>query len=269
MSDFLKQMAQTSAARAAAAPQSFTAADLDRPVHPLKLGNFDLIAEIKNRSPAEGELVSAGTGRTERAKAYVDGGAAAISVLTEPERFDGDLSHLAEVVDAISDVPVPVMRKDFLVEPVQVLEARAAGASGVLLIAAMLSDSKLEQMLDCAFEYGLFVLLESFDQADLERSARLLGRADYAEQAETNGLLIGINTRNLRTLEVDSERLQRFGPLLPGGITCVAESGQLDGGDAARARQWGYRMTLVGTALMREDNPSGLIAEMLQSGRRQ
>jgi len=264
MSDFLQQMGESSARRAAAA-RSFTAADFDKPVHPLALEGFDLIAEIKNRSPAEGTLASVEGDRRQRALAYVDGGAAAISVLTEPERFDGDLAHLAEVVDVAGSVPV--MRKDFLVEPVQIEEARAAGASGVLLIAAMLGDRALAGMLDCAFEHGLFVLLESFDEADLQRSAELLKHARYRDQAARQKLLVGVNTRDLRTLAVDPSRLERFGPLLPAGVTCVAESGQHTADDTANAAGWGYRMALVGTALMRAEDPAALIDEMLAGGR--
>jgi indole-3-glycerol phosphate synthase len=140
MSDFLRDMAKSSAARAAQA-RAFTDADFDKPVVPLTLGTFDLIAEIKNRSPAEGQLRDQlpisdfNVHLAARANAYAGGGAAAISVLTEPSRFDGELSHLEAVVAAAPSTPV--MRKDFLVEPVQVLEARAAGASGVLLITTM------------------------------------------------------------------------------------------------------------------------------------
>ncbi|MEJ2274978.1 MAG: hypothetical protein P8Y01_10460, partial [Woeseiaceae bacterium] len=151
----------------------------------------------------------------------------------------------------------PVMRKDFLVDPVQVLEARAAGASGVLLITTMLDDSTLGAMLDCAFEHRMFVLLESFDEDDLHRSARYLNRDGQ--------LLIGVNTRNLRTLEVDGDRLQRFSTLLP-DARCVAESGLRGAKDAARVAGWGYTMALVGTALMRSEDPAALITSMRQAG---
>jgi indole-3-glycerol phosphate synthase len=256
MSDFLKGMAKSSAARATLAP-SFTDADFDKPVVPLSLGVFDVIAEIKQRSPAEGQL---GTGHPissphERATAYADGGAAAISVLTEPSRFDGELAHLEEVAAAVPNTPV--MRKDFLVEPVQVLEARASGASGVLLITTMLDEARLREMIDCAWEYGMFVLLESFDEEDLQRSAEFL---DGAGQ-----LLIGVNTRNLRTLEVDGDRLQRLASSLPNAV-CVAESGLRVAGDAARVAGWGYSMALVGTALMRSDDPTTLISSMREAG---
>jgi len=149
------------------------------------------------------------------------------------------------------------MRKDFLVEPVQVLEARAAGASGVLLITTMLDDAKLRAMIDSAFEHGMFVLLESFDEEDLQRSARLLGG--------DGRLLIGVNTRNLRTLEVDGERLHKLAAHLP-EATCVAESGLRVAEDAARVAGWGYSMALVGTALMRSDDPEGLITSMREAG---
>jgi indole-3-glycerol phosphate synthase len=262
MSDFLKGMAESSAARAALVP-SFVDADFDKPVVPLSLGTFDVIAEIKQRSPAEGPLgcqspysKSKGVSHlVSRAEAYAAGGAAAISVLTEPSRFDGELAHLEDVVASVPNTPV--MRKDFLVEPVQVLEARAAGASGVLLITTMLDDAKLRAMTDCAFEHGMFVLLESFDEEDLERSAGILGGDGQ--------LLIGVNTRNLRTLEVDGERLQKLAAHLP-EATCVAESGLRVAGDAARVAGWGYSMALVGTALMRSEDPTALITSMRDAG---
>lgn len=262
MSDFLATMARSSAARAAEA-RAFTDADFDKPVVPLTLGAFDVIAEIKNRSPAEGQLrcqspYSESTGASHlisRAQGYAAGGAAAISVLTEPSRFDGELAHLEEVAGAVPDTPV--MRKDFLVDPVQVLEARAAGASGVLLITTMLDDAALRTMLDCAFEHGMFVLLESFDENDLRRSARFLDRDGQ--------LLIGVNTRNLRTLEVDGDRLQRLSSQLPDAV-CVAESGLREPADAARVAGWGYTMALVGTALMRSDDPTALVAGMREAG---
>ncbi len=258
MSDFLQSMAKSSAARAAQAP-SFTDADFEKPVVPLSLDRFGVIAEIKRRSPAEGQLATpAQVGDSDliaQARAYTAGGAAAISVLTEPSRFDGDLAHLEAVVTAAPGTPV--MRKDFLVEPVQVLEARKAGASGVLLITTMLDDAALRAMLDCAWEHGMFVLLESFDEDDLRRSARYLGGAGQ--------LLIGVNTRNLRTLEVDGNRLQNLAPLLPDAV-CVAESGLHEPEDAARVAGWGYSMALVGTALMRSADPSQLVAAMTAAG---
>jgi indole-3-glycerol phosphate synthase len=258
MSDFLAGMAKSSAERAASAA-SFTDADFDKPVVPLTLGAFGVIAEIKRRSPAEGLLDTApaigASHLISRARAYAAGGAAAISVLTEPSRFDGELAHLEQVATAVPETPV--MRKDFLVDPVQILEARKAGASGVLLITTMLDDAALRAMLDCAWEHNMFVLLESFDKEDLLRSARFID--------DRGQLLIGVNTRNLRTLEVDPDRLQNLAASLPDAV-CVAESGLHAPDDAARVAGWGYSMALVGTALMRSDDPTALIADMTAAG---
>ncbi len=261
MSDFLKQMAAASAERAADAP-TFGSADFDRPVVPLELGGFDVIAEIKQRSPAEGDLKLTERGRCDQAKLYAEGGAAAISVLTEPSRFDGSLDHLTEVVDALPDTPV--MRKDFLVEPVQIDEARAAGASGVLLIVAMLDDMKLREMLERAYAHELFVLLESFDGKDIARATAFLNDSDR-ERIAAGTLLFGVNTRNLRTLEVDPKRLRRLVDQLPDARR-VAESGLYSADDAARVAGYGYSMALVGTALMRSDDPAALIADMKRAG---
>ena len=262
MSDFLRSMSASSAERAAQAGP-FTSSDFDKPVVPLTLGTFDVIAEIKQRSPAEGSLKYGDSDPISRAASYAAGGAAAISVLTEPSRFDGALSHLEEIANAVPDTPV--MRKDFLVESVQILEARKAGASGVLLIATMLSDAKLREMLDCAWEHGLFVLLESFDEEDLRRSSALLESPGDKDKAESGQLLVGVNTRNLRTLEVDPDRLRNFAPSLP-KATCVAESGLRVPGDVARVAEWGYSMALVGTELMRSEDPADLITSMRKAG---
>jgi len=263
MSDFLQSMAAGSAERAAAVASKFSSADFDKPVVPLGLGDFDVIAEIKDRSPAEGALKTKARSRVDQAISYAAGGAAAISVLTEPSRFDGDLGHLEEVVAAVPGTPV--MRKDFLVEAVQVHEARKAGASGVLLIAALLSDAKLREMLDVAWQHGMFVLLESFDENDLARSSRLMDNGDDLERAESGQLLFGVNTRNLRTLEVDNERLRKLAPLLPNG-RCVAESGLRTADDAAKVAGYGYRLALVGTALMRCDDPAALVSALRDAG---
>jgi indole-3-glycerol phosphate synthase len=262
VSDFLKQMAASSAARAETlAPVPASA--LDCPVVPLAATGFGVIAEIKGRSPAEGALGGEDIDHAGRAGIYADAGAAAISVLTEPTRFSGAIEHLSRAAAAAPHTPV--MRKDFLVAPSQVVEARAAGASGVLLIVAMLDDRTLRAMLDCASEHGLFVLLESFDTPDLERARRVLGAAD--EDRIANGQLVfGVNTRNLRTLEVDAGRLERLVPGLPEG-RAVAESGIATAADAAGAARLGYDMVLVGSALMRSDDPGALVAAMRAAGR--
>jgi indole-3-glycerol phosphate synthase len=156
------------------------------------------------------------------------------------------------------------MRKDFLVDIVQVEEAHAVGASGVLLITAMLDDRRLHAMLDCAWNRDLFVLLEAFSEDDIERAAALLDSVVHSAKAEHGELLFGVNSRNLRTLEVDSTRLERFAPLLPAGVS-VAESGLKTADDAVRVAAKGYRLALVGTALMRAEDPGALIREMTAS----
>ena len=262
MSDFLKQMSTLSSERAASV-DGITDGALDKPIVPLSPDAFDIIAEIKGRSPAEGELAPVSDSRVTRAQEYVRGGAAAISVLTEPSRFAGDIAHLEEVATAVQDVAV--MRKDFLVDPVQILEARAAGASGVLLIVAMLTDDVLRSMLDCAAEHGMFVLLEAFDRDDLQRIRQALNAGDE-QRALDRQLLFGINTRNLRTLAVDPDRLRELAPDLPDGA-CVAESGLRTADDVTTIAGYGYSMALVGTALMRSDDPAGLIAAMKEAGK--
>ncbi|WP_206202538.1 indole-3-glycerol-phosphate synthase [Thioalkalivibrio sp. XN279] len=266
---FLAQMAQGSAervrvARAASGEAALLAACRARPAPPrLVLAGFDLIAEIKRHSPAEGALGPA-TDVVARARAYADAGAAAVSVLTEPERFGGSLDDLSAATRALEGSAVPVMRKDFLVDPWQVLEARAAGAGGVLLIIAMLNDVVLAEMLAAAREHGLFVLLEAFDEADLERAGPCLAGA-----TATAPVLVGVNSRDLRTLAVDPARLARLAPRLPPGVPAVAESGLHTAADAAEAAALGYRLALVGTALMRAQDPGALVGVMLAAGRDQ
>ncbi|MGI9271468.1 MAG: indole-3-glycerol phosphate synthase TrpC [Woeseiaceae bacterium] len=261
MSDFLQTMATLSAERAAAAPAP--SVSNATPVVPLLLGTFDVIAEIKDRSPAEGDLAPANSDRIAQARHYAAGGAAAISVLTEPSRFAGSLQHLEEVVAAVPGTPV--MRKDFLVEPAQVVEARGAGASGVLLIATMLDDAKLGDMLECAFEHEMFVLLETFDAGDLARVAKLLEYPMHQERAQRGQFLVGVNSRDLRTLEVNADRLEQLAAQLP-NAKCVAESGLHSASDVATVASHGYHVALVGTALMRSTDPESLVAEMRAAG---
>jgi indole-3-glycerol phosphate synthase len=263
---FLEQMARHSRQRAREARAALGEAALlaacaaTPPPPPLVLGNFDLVAEIKRSSPSEGGLETE-TDVAGRACAYAAAGAAAVSVLTEPGRFAGSLEDLAEAAAALRPLGVPAMRKDFLVDPWQVLEARAAGAGGVLLIVAMLEDAALGELLVAAREHGLFVLLEAFDEADLARAARLLPTAGEPP------VLVGVNTRDLRNLAVDPGRLARLAPALPPGVPAVAESGIRDAAAAGQAARLGYRLALVGTALMRAPDPRALAAAMLAAGR--
>ena len=270
MSDFLADMARSSAARAAAAARHEPIAALEHrarrapPAPPLRLSasGFDIVAEMKLRSPAVGALQDPARDRLGRIEAYGRGGAAAVSVLTEPSRFDGTLEHLREAAAVLAPLGVPVMRKDFLVDPYQVLEARAGGAGGVLLILRMLRRERLAEMLETAAAHGLFVLLEAFDDRDLDLAGELLAGGRRRE-----GVLIGINCRDLTSLRVVPERFAELAARLPPGVPAVAESGVATPADAYRVRGLGYRLALIGTALMAREDAGALLAEMLAAAR--
>ena len=267
----LSDMARSSAARVAAARErvpdaALRDAAIAAPPPPrlvLPPDGFDLIAELKLRSPSKGDLSAATIDPLRRLEAYAEGGAAVCSILTEPTRFDGDLDHLRRATEVLAPHRVPAMRKDFLVDPYQVLEARAAGASGVLLIVRMLSRARLTEMLDCAAEHGLFVLLEAFDAADLA-----VAQAVAAERAgRDEQVLIGLNCRDLETLAIDAARFAALRGQLPSGWPSVAESGVQSPGDAARIAALGYRLALVGTSLMQRTDPREAVRELLLAGR--
>ncbi len=224
---------------------------------------FDLIAELKLRSPAVGNLASQTTDTLARLESYARGGAAMISVLTEPERFDGSLEHLAVAAARMRAHDVPVMRKDFLVDPYQVVEARVHGAAGVLLIVRLVDRTRLVEMLDCAAELDLFVLLEAFDADDLAVATGIA-----TQRGKDRGdVLMGLNCRDLATLAIDFERFERLRAGLPAGWPPVAESGVIEPADAARVAALGYRYALVGTSLMRRADPESAVAELLAAGR--
>ena len=261
MSGFLEEMRAASAARAAESSSRVSAAALESriarsaPPRPLALraGAFAVLAEVKRSSPALGSLATEAS-LVPRARAYVDGGADAVSVLTEPARFGGSIEDLEEIAGAVG---APVLRKDFLVDPYQIVEARAHGASGVLLIARILPDATLAAMLDASSSHGLFVLLESFDAADVRRClAALEGRA-----RGSGDVLLGVNCRDLDTLAVDSGRFAALRPHLPPGIPCIAESGLAAVQDLVRVAELGYDGALVGAAFMRATEPRARVAE--------
>jgi indole-3-glycerol phosphate synthase len=154
------------------------------------------------------------------------------------------------------------MRKDFLVDPYQVLEARVAGAGGVLVILRLLPRDELSALLDCASALGLFVLLEAFDAHDIALMQELV-----AEHRGSNQLLAGVNCRDLATLEVVPERLTELAPLLPTSVPRVAESGVISVADAGRVAAAGYDMALVGSALMQGSDPTALAGALLAAGR--
>jgi len=268
--DFLANMAASSRARSMAAQARVPERALRGRIAelpaapPLKLTSFDLIAEVKLRSPAVGLLKTAAEEKVgDRVATYARSGAAAVSILTEPSRFDGSLEDLAGGTRALAPLGVPAMRKDFLVDGYQVLEGRAAGASGVLAILRMLPRADLERLVDTALELGMFVLLEAFDVADLELAQALV----EARAAQRHLLLIGVNSRDLVTLEVVPGRLDEMAPLLPRNVKCVAESGVATPDDAARVAACGYDLALVGSALMSAADPAGLARAMLADAR--
>lgn len=208
-----------------------------------------VIAEVKRRSPSKGHLADI-PDPVALASAYAAGGAAAISVLTEERRFGGSLADLRAVRAAVD---VPLLRKDFVVTDYQVVEARAAGADLVLLIVAALDDAELRRLHDLAGELGMTVLVEVHDEAETERALALAPR------------LLGVNARNLKTLEVDPDAFGRLAPLVPrgpGAPVLVAESGIGGVGDVERYVQEGAGAVLVGEALVKDGDPTAAVAAM-------
>jgi len=267
---FLERMVEASRERARQAQQNLSATQLKRrvdalpsaPSLALSPAGFDLIAEIKPASPSEGNLAEQALDPARLAANYAAGGAMALSVLTEPSRFGGSLGLLRQVAQAAPRTPV--MRKDFLVDPYQVLEARQHGAAGVLLIVGMTGDDNTEAMLAEALGCGMFALLEAFDGHQLQRARRMAERAG----AQREQALLGLNCRDLQTLEVDAERFERFRPRESGAHAMFAESGVKRAEDAAKLAAGGWNGALVGSALMRSPNPRGLVSRMLSAGRK-
>ncbi len=205
-----------------------------------------VIAECKRRSPSRGVL-RAVYDPAAIARGYEAAGAAAISVLTEPTFFDGSLDHLRAVRAAVR---TPVLRKDFLVTEFQLVEARAIGADAVLLIVAALDDSELRALLALAASLDLAALVEVHDAAELDRA---LG---------ADATLIGVNSRNLRTLDVATSTFDDLAPRLPAGVTTVAESGLRSPGDITRLRRIGYRAFLIGERFMTEPDPGKALSTL-------
>ena len=271
MSGLLTQMCQSSlarleAARAKESEQRLWARASDMaPAPRLKFSpeGFDVIAECKLHSPSAGDLSSHTKGVEDRVQAYAAGGACAVSVLTEPSRFGGSLDHLTQAAAVLAPLKVPTMRKDFLVHPYQVMEARAAGAGGVLVIVRMLDRSHITELLDCAAMLKMFVLLEAFDAQDLVAANEILElRKQHDEQ-----VLVGLNCRDLETLAIDLTRLEQEADNLPEGYSWVAESGVITLDDVRRVVDVGYQIALVGTTLMNSPDPKELLGSMLATGR--
>lgn len=206
-----------------------------------------VIAELKKASPSRGVIRgSFPVGRL--ATALAAAGAAALSVLTEEDYFQGSLAHLRE---ASAATHLPCLRKDFIVDEVQLIEARAHHADAVLLIVAALSDGELPRLAGLARELQLDVLCEVHDEEELERA--LTAGCD----------MIGVNCRDLRTFRVDMSTALRLGPAIPPGVLGVAESGIQSADDIRRLRGHGYGAFLIGESLMRADDPGAELVRLL------
>ncbi len=270
-SDSLLGMAASSRARDAASRAQLSDAQqrsqlicLDTPgALSLEEQGFDVIAEIKKRSPAEGDLAAGLTSPAQQARDYISGGAAVLSVLTEPDQFSGSIDDLQEVA---SESSVPAMRKDFLISRYQVREARLAGASGVLLIAAILETEQMRTMLEAAFELEMFVLMEVFDAADLDKCVPVLESFGKATDGDRCNYLLGVNCRDLRSLQVNFDHFAVMAPQLPAAMPWVAESGITEPQEAATVAGLGYRLALVGSALMRSDDPVATVRAYREAG---
>jgi indole-3-glycerol phosphate synthase len=211
-------------------------------------GGFGLIAEIKRASPSKG-LIRADFDPPAHARAYQEGGAACLSVLTDERYFQGHEDYL---VTARAAVDLPVLRKDFMVDPWQVEEARQIGADAILIIVAALTGAQMREIEDAALGLGMDVLVEVHDEAELERALALRSR------------LIGVNNRDLRDFSVDIARTERLAALMPQGTTIVAESGLSTRADLDRLAGHGVRCVLVGEALMRQADVAAATRRLLE-----
>ena len=253
MSTFLARVCAEAAERVATSARTEPLAALrDRAVATPSPPSFGaalgggIIAEVKRASPSRG-VIAAGRDAVAQARAYVDGGAAAISVLTEPAHFHGSLDDLAAVAAAVR---VPVLRKDFVVDPYQLYEARAAGAAAALLLVAALEQARLLELVHATADAGVEALIETHDADEVARAADVV-----AEVGGDHAAVVGVNARDLRRLSVDRSRFAALVDGLPHGIVIVAESGVTGPDDVAAYRRAGADAVLVGEHLMVADDP--------------
>lgn len=219
-------------------------------VSALRQNGVNIIAEIKRRSPSKG-VIRENFDPVKIARNYTANGAAAISVLTEEDFFDGSLDHLRRARDV---APLPLLRKDFIFDEYQIYEAASAGADAILLIAAMLDDERLGALLNDAYSLGLDALVEVHDCEELEKALRHDVR------------LLGINNRNLRTFETTLDTSLRLAADLPKEITLVSESGIRTRADIDRLRAAGFHAFLIGEELMRAEDEGKALRELLPEG---
>jgi indole-3-glycerol phosphate synthase len=210
-------------------------------------GRVNVIAECKRRSPSRGVLAPT-YDPVAIARQYEAGGAAAISVLTEPTFFDGALEHLTAVRAAVA---VPLLRKDFIVDDYQLFEARAAGADAILLIVAALEQGALGRLQQRAAELGLAALVEVHNDEELVRAL------------DSGARLIGVNNRNLRTLAVDVDASYRLAGQIPANVVAVSESGLQSRADLEKLAASGYRAFLIGERFMTDSNPAAAIRDLI------
>ena len=210
-------------------------------------GRVNVIAECKRRSPSRGVLAPEYE-PVAIARQYQSGGAAAISVLTEPTFFDGSLAHLSAVRAAVD---IPLLRKDFIVDDYQLFEARAAGADAILLIVAALEQDALVHLQRRAAELGLAALVEVHNEEELARAV------------DSGSRLIGVNNRNLRTLAVDVEASFRLASQIPANVVAVSESGLQSRTDLEKLSAAGYRAFLIGERFMTDSDPALAIRNLI------
>ena len=221
-----------------------------RPFLPaLQRPSIGVIAEVKKASPSRG-LLRADFDPVWLARRYAEGGACAISVLTDARHFQGSLEHLAAIRQALPDGP-PLLRKDFLFDEYQLYEARAHGADAVLLITAILEQPLLAELIAVAEALGMTALVEVHDEAEMERALK------------ASPPLIGINNRDLRTFDVDLAITERLRPLVPPGVTIVAESGIFTRDDLRRLEACNVQAALIGEALVTAPDPAAKLRELL------
>ena len=218
-----------------------------------KKGEFGVIAEIKRSSPSKGVLAEIAS-PAELAKSYQAGGACAISVLTEARRFNGSLADLAAVRSAVT---IPILRKEFIVDSYQIYEARAFGAHIILLIVAALSDEEILEFSTLTHELGMRTLIEVHDGEEIGRVLNL------SKQGALDIDLLGINARNLKTLEINPESFAALAPLVPATIPLIAESGISNSAEVGALSARGASGILVGEALVKDGNPAATIQEFL------